>query len=176
MATNSAGLPNVDLQRLLLVVAEQQRAIEHLTERVDELERQKGEPASSGPPPAEPSPVDWLRISGQERLMAWRGLANFVEALIFRYNMQTEVRACWWQHTEAVEELTALWHMRQVLYRQGSTLRDAMAWQDNFYKSRDRLRYMFSACGDYHVDGTVKKWMTDADRAAFIESVRSEVL
>jgi hypothetical protein len=121
-------------------------------------------------------PVDWFTVSGHERLLAWQGLAQFVETLVFRYGLQLEIRPCWWRHAEAVEELTALWHARQVLYGDGASLRDAMSWQDTFYSSRDRLRYMFVACSAYHVDSIVQLWMTDADRAAMVEGVRHDVL
>jgi hypothetical protein len=120
-------------------------------------------------------PIDWFAISGRERLMAWQGLAQFVEALVVRYNLQLEIRPCWWRHADAVEELTALWQARQSYFGADAGLRDAMAWQNTFYASRDRLRFMFVACGEYHTDAMVRIWMTDEDRAGLVEAVRQEV-
>jgi hypothetical protein len=134
------------------------------------------------PQPREPDepqprrPVDWFRVSGPERLAAWQGLALFVEALVYRYNLQLELRPCWWQHGDAVEELTALWHIRQTSYGDDAALGSAMSWQDQFYKSRDRLRDIFVSCRDGHIDATIHTWMRDDMRQAFHHAVRTDVL
>jgi hypothetical protein len=123
-----------------------------------------------------PGPVDWFSVSGPDRLAAWQGLAEFVEALVFRYNMQLEIRPCWWAHGAAIEELTALWHMRQALYGPDADLKNAMQWQDTLQRSRDRLRPIFRSCRDDHVRSAVNFWMSDQARKAFVDAVRSDLL
>ena len=184
------------VERLLEVVREQQQAIgaqqqaiERLTELVERTALGAGSPAEpppgqqSGPPPTDPpkpqkqKPVDWLQVAGRDRLMVWQGLAYFVEVIVHRYNLHAEVRPCWWQHPEAVEELTALWHMRQLSYRDDADLNAAATWQDNLVKSRDRLRFMFVACLDGHVDQMFDEvWMPDEVRNEFVREVQRDVM
>jgi len=121
-------------------------------------------------------PIDWSRIAGPERREAWFGLAAFVEVTVRRYNLALELRPCWWQHGEAVEALTALWHVRQFSYREGAKLTDAMAWQDALYKSRGRLRDIFVSCNDGHVDSSVDSWMTNDVAASFTRMVQRDCL
>lgn len=111
-------------------------------------------------------PIDWLNISGDDRIMAWRELIEFVEIIVSRYNMHLVIRPCWWQHHEAIEELTALMHIRQVSFSDEAKLNAAMNWQDNFHKSRTRLAAIFVSCREGHVDASFKNWMTQDVRAA----------
>jgi hypothetical protein len=185
-----------DLVQQLLRVVEQQQASIHSQQQAigrlgDLLERTTAtlpvpepappaadkEKAEEKPESLRRKPVDWLQVSGRERLAAWQGLAYFVEVLVYRYNLQMEVRPCWWQHSDVVEELTALWHTRQMSYRDDADLNAAYTWQDALYKARDRLRFMFVACLEAHVDQTIDGvWMDDETRNAFVQQVQRDVL
>jgi hypothetical protein len=151
---------------------------EHARRELEQLAANATPPEEEPPPIEEPQakPIDWFHVSGRDRLNAWRDLSAFVERLVIRYNMEAVVRPCWWQHPEAVEELTALLHLRQYSYQDGASLAGAMSWLDNFNKSRERLRAMFMACTTYHVAPIPRPWMSEADRAAFYEGVRQELL
>lgn len=180
---------NDDLVRRLLHVVEQQQesiqAQQEAIERLGDLIDRAWPPAAPQQDPPAPAPdptsshrkpVDWLQVTGRERLVAWQGLAYFVEVVVYRYNLQMEVRPCWWLHTDVVEELTALWGIRQVCYRDDADLNAAATWQDALYKSRDRLRFMFVACLEAHVDQTIDgEWMPDDIRTAFVHQVQRDV-
>ncbi len=126
-------------------------------------------------PVPKPPPVDWFTVSGRDRLAAWQGLAEFVEAVVHRYGVQREIRPCWWLHPTAVEELTALWHTRQFLYGPDASLGNAMQWQSAFAQSVDRLRGMFVSCRGHHVDSPPPAWMSDELRRDFQRAVSDDV-
>lgn len=135
------------------------------------VDREVSEPSLKG---VLADPIDWFRISGAERLAAWRGLADFVEKLVLRYDLALEVLPCWWQHGGAVEELTALWQVRQFTYRDGAEPKEAMYWQDTLYKSRGRLRDIFVSCRDGHVDSIVGDWMSRELRMRFRKAMHDD--
>jgi hypothetical protein len=119
-------------------------------------------------------PIDWSSISGRDRLDAWLGLAEFVECIVRRYNLALELRPCWWQHGDAVEELTALWQIRLFSYRVGAKPTEGMTWQDMLYKSRGRLRDIFVSCGNGHIDPSVDIWMTEDVATSFQRLIGDE--
>lgn len=182
-----------EIQRLIAAVEAQQQSIRLL---VDALRESRGQPAEEPAPETKDDekdekddekdekdekdedekdkPVDWLTVTGAERFAAWQGLAMFVETLVFRYNLQMDIRPCWWRHPGAVEELTALWHTRVASYGEDTNLKAAMSWQDTMHRSRDRLRPMFVSCRDEHIDAAARSWMTDDVRREFYRAVKAE--
>jgi hypothetical protein len=174
---------SAEVARLRDLVRRQQQLIDSLVRLV---EPDADAPAPLDPPaprdadadapaPAErDTPVDWLRLSGAERLAAWQGLWRFVSVLVQRYRLQFDVRPCWWLHADAVDELTALWHIRDVCFREGAGLSAAATWQDNFHKSRERLSLIFPSCRTEHVDAGTPPWMTDAMSEAFFRHIQQE--
>jgi len=59
-----------------------------------------------GPPPAS---WCWPTASPPAAEQMWLELAGWVGWLRGRYPVAERVPACWWRHSEVVEELTALW-------------------------------------------------------------------
>ncbi len=118
--------------------------------------------------------VDWTRISGAERRAAWHDLARFVEYLVFRYDLVLEIMPCWWRHGAAVEELTALWHLRELIYRAGADLGGPMSWHNSFQSCRTRLQGVFVSCRDGHTDASISEWTTKAIQQDFITMTESE--
>jgi hypothetical protein len=170
-----------EIGRLLAVVERQQQQIDQLIQLVERNERARSAPPPPPPPPPPPSadaPIDWMRISGRERLLAWQQLATFVEALVLRFDMHLDVTPCWWRHGEAVEELTGLWLSRKAAYRKGAGIHTAQPWLNSLEGSRERLRDRLATCREGHIDTSMRGrvWMDDATRAAFIEAVRQDVL
>jgi hypothetical protein len=177
------GEDAANIERLLAAVQAQQRSIDRLVRLVEQRERDAWEAearqrASADKPQPEPArrPIDWNAVAGRDRLLAWQGLAAFVENLVFQYNLQLQVRPCWWQHQNVVEELTALWHMRQASFGESADLRSAMAWQDSVAKVVDRLVGVFVSCRSGHVEANMTTWMTDSTRHEFLQNVRNDVL
>ncbi len=181
---------DLDMRELRAALATQQRSIDRLVALLEDRARPTGDvpPAPAAPEPPPPAtgptghpfpvgPIDWAAISGEERLIAWRELSEFIERLVYRYNLHLEIRPCWWRHTNAIEELTALWHVQQATYKPGAPLSAAMSWADTLHKSRDRLRGIFTPCRDEHIDASMshRAWMDDGNRAAFFEAVRRDM-
>ncbi len=115
-----------------------------------------------------------MTLSGNARVKAWNELSSFVEGLVYRYNLQLEILPCWWQHGEAVEELTSLWQARQVAYAQGADPAMGSWWQDLLERSRIRLRGIFSSCRDGHIQSGNPTWMPDQQRQAFQQAINYE--
>jgi hypothetical protein len=93
------------------------------------------------------------------------------------FDLQLTIRPCWWQHSEAVDELTALWHFHQHTYADPTKLDGAMNWRDTFFRSRDRLRDLFMSCRDMHVNMRIAvTWMNDEVRREFQTMVDGDVL
>jgi len=156
--------------RLNMIIAAwviQRRLINVLGERVDRLTQRIGEQGTPAQPSG-PDPIDWFSLEEAEREEALEALGEFVAALVRRYSLQQEILPCWWQHGEAIEELTALWQARQVAYARGSDASMASWWQDLLERSRMRCREMFVVCRHGHV-ATPEDWMSDEQQAAFTE-------
>jgi hypothetical protein len=58
-----------------------------------------------------PAPANWCwqSIGEDEAFEQWRQLASWVGWLRCRYPIADQLPACWWRHSELVEELTAVW-------------------------------------------------------------------
>jgi hypothetical protein len=168
-----------ELQSLLSIVQIQQQSIERLMKFIEE--RASAAPPSAVAAPKEtekkPQPIDWFKISGQERLTTWEELGEFVQNIVLRYNWHLVITPCWWQHSDAVEEFTALWQIRQTSFTPDASLTAAMSWQDNLAKCRERLGGLLGSCRDGHVDMTVRTaWMSDSIWADFRRMARADSL
>ncbi|WP_067889065.1 hypothetical protein [Actinomadura chibensis] len=165
------------LDKLIEVIRLQQQSLERLIHILEKAETQTAKaPAAAPSKGADPGPVDWLVLSGRERLETWRELAAFVARLVDRYGLQLEILPCWWQHNVAVDELTALWQFRRATFRRGADPKAPMGWQDAVNRSRDRMRPVFVSCREGHVDTTMKVWMRDDVQAAFDRAVAEDVI
>jgi hypothetical protein len=58
-----------------------------------------------------PAPRDWCwqSIDSDTASEQWRSLCSWVGWLRSRYPIADQLPACWWRHSELVEELTGLW-------------------------------------------------------------------
>jgi hypothetical protein len=162
------------MDELLAIVRKQQEAIVEITERLDRIQASQ-ESKKAPPNPVGDTPIDWMTISGPARLAAWKGLATFVEQLVERYGLQMELQPCWWQHNDAVEELTALWQVRLNTFQEGKGLTAAMSWQDSLSRSLGRLGPMFMSCREYHVDADPGQWQSVEERNALWHAIHADV-
>ncbi|NUS72881.1 MAG: DUF4913 domain-containing protein [Corynebacteriales bacterium] len=177
-----------DIERLVNLIQTQQETIDYLVQYIERVEAQLNDridaaeqaaPAAGGGgggggAGGGPTPVDWSSISGPKRLKAWHDLSNFVEGVVQRFSIQLEILPCWWQHGDAVEELTALWQARNVAFVPGADASMASWWQDLLERSRMRLRGIFTSCRDGHVPAQHGVWMNDEMRSAFRDAVEAE--
>ncbi|MEW2353738.1 hypothetical protein [Spirillospora sp. NPDC029432] len=161
----------VERMELLELLKKQQKVLELLAERL--------EPAAPAAPerPAAPAPgpIDWQAVTGEERRRLLRGLADFVDGLVHHYRLQLAILPCWWRHADAIEELSALWQVRQETFKAGVRPGAAMSWQDTLYKARDRTANILSSCREGHVEAVLPLWMNDGIKAeldAFIAGQR----
>lgn len=172
-----------DLQRLLRLAEEQHQSIDRLVKVVEELLPKLPPASGGGAAPAEQKkekeeekkkeqPINWLELSYEERLELWEELTNFLETLIFRYNMQLEILPCWWKHNDAVEWVTALWTKYKAHFREGSPRSAAWEWQNQLDHARERIGAKFLSCREGHIDTTISKWMSDEARSEFEQAVK----
>jgi hypothetical protein len=164
-----------ELRQLRALVDSQQLVIDTMTQQL----QTKSAPHEAAPSKGSLSnptdtPIDWTTVSGAERVAAWQGLFQFVLDIVDRYGLYFDVRPCWWLHADAVEELAALWHIRQWCYRPDAGLDKAAVWLDNLHKSRDRLRSIFPSCRQKHVEAGRPGWMTAEMSHAFHEYVQRD--
>lgn len=155
---------------LLELLRRQQRVMELLVERLEP----KPEPPSASPAPPPPGPIDWLAVTGEDRRRLLRGLAEFVDALVHHYKLQLAILPCWWRHPEAIEELTALWQVRQDTFKDGVRPGAAMSWQDTLYKARDRTSVILSSCREGHVEAVLPTWMNERTKADLEEFIAGQ--
>ena len=159
-----------DMQRLLTVVAQQQRTIDQLLARLEPPPPPDPVPAA-GPPRR---PIDWDVISGPERAQAWLELAAFVEKTVLRYNLHFDVLPCWWRHRNAVAVLTSVWEMNLHTFGPDLSLMSNNAFLDTLNYRVEQLRSIFMSCREDHTDATPKSWMPDTTRREFHAMVQSD--
>lgn len=170
-----------EVQQLLAAVHTQQQSIERLLRLLESQATPAVKPSDAADaPPATPepsrrSPINWDRIRGDERRVAWRDVAAFTEMVVVRHSIQFDLRPCWWKHADAVEELTALMHIYEASYADDAGPAGAMSWRDNYSKSFYRLASMFVSCRDGHIEAAKQGWMTASERAAFQRHVETDV-
>ncbi|WP_163508623.1 hypothetical protein [Fodinicola acaciae] len=166
------ALPPMDLrsgyQALINTIEVQQEVIDQLLQRVDELEEKRANR------PDAPKSVDWATLTGPERGTAWRKLVRFVEGLVYRYSLQREILPCWWQHGDAVEELTALFSAREIAYDASADAGQPVLWHDMLERTRSRVAGALSSCRDGHVPHAMTHWMPDDVRQQLNAAINRE--
>jgi hypothetical protein len=165
------------LQAIVDAVKAQEQSIEQLIGalRLATLDKTVLEVPKTDEVPAQRL-INWLEITGEERLAAWYGLVSFVHTIVEHYGLQLTIRPCWWQHVDAIEELTALWLYYQQCFADPSNLGAALNWRDTSSRVRDRLREMFVSCRDMHVDPRIAGvWMTDEVRKDLGQAIVTDV-
>jgi len=113
-------------------------------ERLDELETNlhslvelvgqitnTGGPAT---PPARPSVWAWSHLTDPRARTQWAGLVPWVRWLIDRYpRALRDFPPCWYLHSDALEELSALWAAWMAAYHGNDNPRDDLiAWHDRW--------------------------------------------
>lgn len=98
-----------------------------LVERIEGIESGAGSSSSS------PTSWCWRDLGPRAGDELWNQVTDWVEWIRSRYPLARKIPACWADHPEVVEELTALWLAWQAAY-QGSntTLTAAVDWHDRW--------------------------------------------
>jgi hypothetical protein len=165
-------LPPMDLrsgyQMLINTIEVQQEAIEQLLERLAGVEDKQANR------PDGPKSIDWATLTGPQRGAAWRRLVRFVEGLVYRYSLQREILPCWWQHGDAVEELTALFSAREIAYDESADASQPVLWHDMLERTRTRVAGALSSCRDGHVPHALSHWMNEDVRQQLNAAINRE--
>lgn len=139
-----------------------------------ELIRSRPAPAASAAD-AGPSRWAWRYAGGEGTAALWRDLREFVDWLNRRYAMDSErqIPPCWYRHSVAVEELTALMASWQAAYHGPDDPRgDMLTWHAySLWPTMDRLaaRAGWQRCrGGQHQDRVTRVLPTDDGFAAFV--------
>jgi hypothetical protein len=166
------ALPPMDLrsgyQMLINTIEVQQEVIDELLGRVAAVEDKQANR------PDGPKSIDWATLTGPERGAAWRRLVRFVEGLVYRYSLQREILPCWWQHGDAVEELTALFSARETAYDESADAGQPVLWHDMLERSRVRVAGALSSCRDGHVPHALAHWMNEDVRQQLNAAINRE--
>ena len=93
--------------------------------------------------------VDWTKLpeDGGEHEAAWIRLCDWVEWLTARYRLTREERlpACWSQHPELIEELTALRAWRIEAYGPEGSGQQAVYWHQALTVLLDHIAQLWAA-------------------------------
>lgn len=97
--------------------------------------------------------VNWRTITEEERPEACRTLAAWVhEWLIPRYGIKAKrIPDCWWQHTDLIEELSALHTAWQVAFDAADAGWGPIGWHERFAAALTREAFR-ERCVNEHRD------------------------
>lgn len=176
-----------DITRLDNLVQTQQETVDYLVQYIERVEAQlndrvdavEGSLVQSRKKEARPptdDPVNWAGLDGASVISTRQALSDFVDYLVDRYGFRTDLRPCWYEHTTAVEELTALWTAREVAFAVGADASMPSWWQDLLERSQLRLRKMFVKCRNGHVAADTAPWMAPREQARRDRWIQGESL
>jgi hypothetical protein len=127
-----------------------------------------------------PAPVDWSALDGSTAANAWQQLDAWVRWLVTRYLLDhRDVPACWYQHTDLVEELSALRTAHRAAFDARGTAHGPLDWHQQLASSRQRLQTAVARTGcrpDEHRTHPLPAWATNPGHmAAFAHHVARDV-
>lgn len=117
-------------------------------------------PAPTGPtePWPLPSPVDWHDLHGPDADTMLAMLADFLEWAVPRWGFTTDQfpYACWWQHPDIVEEMTAWWGMWiAYIHNPDAHPADPTAFHERTWNLKQRLATTYRGrCRREHEGGS----------------------
>jgi hypothetical protein len=100
----------------------------------------EGDPAQPG------GPVNWRDMEDDEYDETWGALSDFLHWALPRWGFTTEQipHACWWQHPDIVEELTAWWGLWQAYIRNPTApIASQMEFQVQTFQLKLRLEHAY---------------------------------
>ena len=104
--------------------------ITEVVARVESIEESSTEPS---PAPGVVRSWCWRYLGPQGSEALWRELTDWVAWIRHRYPLARRVPPCWAEHSEIVEELTALWLAWQAAYTErDAPLTAAIDWHDRW--------------------------------------------
>ena len=111
------------------IASEATDAVADLLARMEQLEAD-GSPSSGAD---SPTAWCWRDLGPRAHDELWSQLLEWVTWLRSRYPLARKVPACWAEHPELVEELTALWLAWQAAYQiRDASLTAAIDWHDRW--------------------------------------------
>jgi hypothetical protein len=98
--------------------------------------------------------INWRTIGDDERPEACRTLATWVqEWLIPRYNIKAKmIPDCWWQHSDLVEELSALHTAWLVAFDAADAGWGPIGWHERFALAQTRPAFRERCTGGHRPD------------------------
>ena len=102
----------------------------NLLARVEALEDSDHTPAGLG---VRVASWCWRDVGPLGEQALWKELTDWVDWIRYRYPLARRIPACWTEHPEVVEELTALWLAWQAAYVESDrVLTGAAEWHDRW--------------------------------------------
>lgn len=100
---------------------------------------------------AAPANFHWPDLNPDDQQDRWTELLDWVQnTLCARYPRATEaLRPCWWQHTDAVDEVTACWFTWLHAYRNGQAVAtDVGYWHNTWLPAMlEQVAAALASCG-----------------------------
>ncbi|MGO1409971.1 MAG: DUF4913 domain-containing protein [Microbacterium sp.] len=103
--------------------------------------------------------VNWREITDDDRPEACRNLADWVQNwLIPRYNVTVRTLPdCWWQHSDLVEELSALHTAWLVAFDEGDAGYGPIGWHERWNVALQRPSFVRARCDGKHRPDPVRE-------------------
>ena len=93
---------------------------------------------ASGPDSAVGSlPWVWANLDPESLEAAWQDLAQWLATEAAAHAVADKVPSAWWRYPALVRQLAALRHWQTIANRVGSHPREAVEWEETFYRMID---------------------------------------
>ncbi len=143
--------------------------VSQLVDRVLLLEQQDArQPTRRTDRPEARAPFRWENLDAEQTRDTWQELGDWVRWLCERFRID-DIPPCWYQHSDLVEELTALWLSWEGAYHPDARFDDPVRWLDWLSRTRTRFARRSPRCGvGAHKAHDLGPTHDDSDFAAFV--------
>lgn len=91
-------------------------------------------------------PINWHEMEDDEYEETWGALCDFLRWALPHWGFTSEQipAACWWQHRDVIEELTAWWGLWQAGVRNAAApIANQMTFQEQTFQLKQRLEHTY---------------------------------
>jgi hypothetical protein len=109
--------------------------------------------------------INWRTLTDAEARTAWDTLRSWVEWFTVRYHIsESIVPACWYQHGDLVEELSALHTAHTVAFHTSDSGFGPIGWHERLSLTLPRLRHAYAGgCARGHNPHKPRTWTNKID-------------
>jgi len=126
-----------------------------------------------------PRPIRWTTLTAEQAAETWLALDDWVRWLVTRYALDhRDVPACWYAHSDLVEELTALWTAHRGAYDRAGGPNGPADWHQVLANTRTRLQAWAGRTGcrhGQHREPVPPAWAGDPAAPEYLEGFLAHV-